>query len=530
MVSNGRVRPATDGRNPIKFLLFLKIHTVTGSTTILLDQVSYAPFGAAQSWTWGPSTATMPNAYSRTFDLDGRMATYQLGNPAFSVQAVIRTVSYDGASRITGYSHTGSATASAYDQTFGYDGLGRLTSFVNPTGSQGYGYDASGNRIRLSIGATNFTNTISTTSNRLTAATGPLPAKTNTIDNAGNVISDGMTNYVYSDRGRIKSATKAGLTTAYLYNGLGQRVSKTGSAVGSGGNEYVYDEAGQLIGEYDAAGNVLEETIWFAGAPSVVLKPSTQGGVTAPSIYYVYADHLATPRVITDSGGVIVWSWVDADPFGMTPPSEAPAGGTSFSFNMRFPGQYFDRETALHYNYFRDYDPSTGRYVQSDPLGLVAGINTYAYVGNSPLNAYDPDGLQMIIVDRSPPPGAFSTPSGVGSGVIATGMDGSDRNRSRGSAAEARSRESSRAPTCAPDQKDPCEEIRKKIRDIEQKLASKERQMARNQYDLYNRAYDTNPGGDLAGKGTWVGHMAQIDGLRVGLERAKAEARAMGCL
>jgi hypothetical protein len=54
--------------------------------------------------------------------------------------------------------------------------------------------------------------------------------------------------------------------------------------------------------------------------------------------------------------------------------------------------------------------------------------------------------------------------------------------------------------------------------------------MAKNQYDLYNQAYDTNPGGDLAGKGTWVGHMAQIDGLRVGLERAKAQARAMGCL
>lgn len=127
------------------------------------------------------------------------------------------------------------------------------------------------------------------------------------------------------------------------------------------------------------------------------------------------------------------------------------------------------------------------------------------------------------------PLGAYSIPS-VAPGVLAVGMDGSDRNRNRGTAAEARSRDSSSTSSCSPDQKDPCEEIRKKIRDIEQKLASKERQMAENKYNLYNRAYDINPGGDLAGKGTWVGHMAQIDGLRVGLERAKAQAQAMGCL
>jgi RHS repeat-associated protein len=105
--------------------------------------------------------------------------------------------------------------------------------------------------------------------------------------------------------------------------------------------------------------------------------------------------------VVTDQSGKVVWRWDNADPFGEALPDDDPdADGTRFTLNLRFPGQYFDKETGLHYNYFRDYEPGTGRYVESDPIGLAGGANTYLYVSASPLVHADPRGL-----DRTPAKG-----------------------------------------------------------------------------------------------------------------------------
>jgi len=96
--------------------------------------------------------------------------------------------------------------------------------------------------------------------------------------------------------------------------------------------------------------------------------------------------------VITDQQQRVVWRWENQEPFGNNPPEENPSGLGNFEFNLRFPGQYRDAETGLHYNYFRDYDPQTGRYVQSDPIGLLGGINTYLYVRGDPVRKRDPLG------------------------------------------------------------------------------------------------------------------------------------------
>jgi RHS repeat-associated protein len=95
------------------------------------------------------------------------------------------------------------------------------------------------------------------------------------------------------------------------------------------------------------------------------------------------------------ASGTAVWNWdLQGEAFGTTVPNQNPDGDANqFVFNMRFPGQRFDSVSGMNYNYFRDYDPSTGRYTQSDPIGLAGGMSTYGYVGGNPLTRIDPNGL-----------------------------------------------------------------------------------------------------------------------------------------
>ncbi len=109
------------------------------------------------------------------------------------------------------------------------------------------------------------------------------------------------------------------------------------------------------------------------------------------TLTYLHADHLQTARLATDQSQAIVWRW-EGSAFGDTPAEEL----STVTVNLRFPGQYYDQETGLHYNWNRYYDPATGRYITSDPIGFAGGINPYGYVTSNPLRFIDPLGLAIM--------------------------------------------------------------------------------------------------------------------------------------
>ncbi|ARU59255.1 hypothetical protein OLMES_5273 [Oleiphilus messinensis] len=120
-------------------------------------------------------------------------------------------------------------------------------------------------------------------------------------------------------------------------------------------------------------------------------------------LYFVHTDHLGTPQVLTDQNQNVVWKG-EYTPFG-----EVTEVVNTIGQDIRFPGQYHDRETGYYYNYYRDYDPTLGRYFQSDPVGLRGGLNTYGYVLQNPLTNIDPHGLATLYVWK---PGRYTNASG----------------------------------------------------------------------------------------------------------------------
>jgi RHS repeat-associated protein len=342
-----------------------RVSSVTLSGHTLVAGVSYLPFGRASGWTAGNGAS-----YRRTFDLDGRIASLAL--PAGDNIAL----SYDAASRITGRTETGFAA-----ESFTYNTLDRLHVYAKGAATKTYTYDANGNRTGDATNATppvSLAYNIDTASNRLLGISGS-SKESFTYDATGNMLSYSAPfadySFSYDARNRQTEAVVGAIGTSFLINSLGQRIAQTETVPEF---FFVYDEAGHLIGKYDGSGNPLQETAWLGDLPVAVLQPAGR--------FYIAPDHLGAPHQITDAGGGAVWLW-HPDPFGKGDPS-----GT-FSYDLRFPGQFFDQATKLHYNYFRDYDPRLGRYIESDPIGLAGGINTYAYANGNPAGIIDPSGL-----------------------------------------------------------------------------------------------------------------------------------------
>jgi RHS repeat-associated protein len=350
-----------------------RITSLTVNGAPLLSTITYQPFGPVSGWTFGNGAA-----FSREFDRDGRLASQSFADGT-------RIYTFDDASHITKINDPN------HNLTFSYDELDRL---VKSTGSYGrtYRYDANGNRSYDKRGSVETTYDTDPLSNRLLATSSGGITATRLYDETGNTLDDGSDRYTYDARGRLIETrdTSDTLLASYKLNAFGQRVYKK---KGSTTTYFVYDEAGHLIGEYKGSAALSQETVYLGDIPVATWR--------SDGLYYIQADHLNTPRVILDQSNRIVWLW-KSEPFGSQNATQDPDGdGTNFTYNLRFPGQYFDQETGLFYNYFRDYDPRSGRYLTSDPIGLTGGLNTYAFVGNDPINWIDPLGLESV------PPGTI---------------------------------------------------------------------------------------------------------------------------
>lgn len=343
-----------------------RIASLAVNGTPLLSGVRYQPFGPVNRWTWGNGTSTV-----RTYSQDMLVTRLESAGERHDLY-------YDGASRLTGVDDPSDPSQSwAYfrdrrDWLVGANGAGHLFSLE---------LDANGNRQSHSdYGTPRFTNAlnVSPTSNRLLDISG-------TRSNAyGYDVSGSVT--AEANPSRPVSLTGA-TTTRHTYNALSQRVAK---AAGAAMTQFVYDESGHLLGEYTGSGALIQETVWMDDIPVATLRPRAGTGV---DIYYVHTNVLNAPRKVTrPADNSVMWHW-NASPFGENRPEENPQSAGAFSYHLRFPGQYYDAESGLHYNGFRYYDPATGRYISSDPIGLNGGLNTYAYALNDPASNTDPTGL-----------------------------------------------------------------------------------------------------------------------------------------
>ena len=359
-----------------------RISAVSLNGSGFISQITYQPFGGLKGWSWANGTI-----HQRSYDLNGRLTYLQHGSD------YSKSYSWDDANRITRQTDAQYATRT---QVYGYDTLDRLTSTTRNTTSEAYQYDATGNRTRFTVGSAVTNHTLASDSNRVTALSGA-SSKSYSYDASGNLTSDGSYTYRYDNVGRLRQmlTLAGGSITNLIYNAQGHLAIKTNY---SKPVQFVYDEAGRLIGEYadPATRNPTQETIWLGDTPVATLQP-VNGSLSSPKLHYVYADHLDTPRRIVDPvSKKAVWYW-EGEAFGNTLPDEDPdRDNIKLTYNLRYPGQYYLRDMGWFHNWHRDYSPGLGRYVQSDPIGLAGGINTYAYVGGDPISFVDPFGLAKV--------------------------------------------------------------------------------------------------------------------------------------
>ena len=325
------------------------------------------------SYRWAsPDLITYPGGGQRQIAHDPllRPETIVAKDPAANAVMDL-AYTYDAAGNIT----QKATETLTYDYT--YDALDRLTESASALEVEGWTYDPNGNRLSDNLNPGSWTYN---DNDELEAS----PSAAYTYDAAGNPLTkteDGQTlHYTYNAENRLLRVTDGTTPIGeYTYDPFGRRIKKV---TPSETVFFHYSDEG-LVGEYDAAGNPMRH---YGYEPDSTWTTSPlyqhQGGEVA----FYQNDHLGTPQRLVKANGAVVWAG-QYRAFG-----EVAETTTTWVNPLRFPGQYYDPETGQHYNFFRDYDPTTGRYIQRDFIGLAGGLNIYEYAASNPNLYIDPTG------------------------------------------------------------------------------------------------------------------------------------------
>lgn len=385
--------------------------STTSEELVLAASVGWNPFGEISRIVYG-NGLTLNKSFTTNYDL----SAMELLEPIDGYNLFDRVYTYEDTLNLTRIKDN---LSNRYSETYTYDALNRLQSADGIYGSRQYGYDGVGNRTSRTL----VSDGISTTeelfrelnSNRLqTVNVNGMTARSFTYDGPGNMLTDagsaGITGYSYNHAGRLQSVTLGGVTTGtYTYNALGQLVSRTKQNITPSGTvHYIHDLNGNLIAETDGNGNTVREYVWIEhrGTKSA---PQATGAATplavvagvdtaSPADYLVHGDHLERPVMMTAairppvSYAYLHW-FAAYTPFGTLQQTMGV-----IDTDNRFPGQWYQLESGLHYNWHRHYDPTLGRYTQPDPLGLIDGPSRYAYALNDPTQLVDPRGEVIPLV------------------------------------------------------------------------------------------------------------------------------------